>query len=421
MAQSISFSKLVFQSIQKRPFRTIATILCFIVISGSLLTSYFLVSGAEKSLEVGMGFLGADVLVTPKLSGGAAAMAMLSGNPDTFQFKRPGSDAVLATAKPSDSRFRGTVLEQISATEGVDRAAPQIFIGTLANQPCCSGRFQVIAIDPERDFTIGPWMETKLGRTLRPGEVVVGNVMPGEIGSDLMFYGKNFTIVARLDPTGMGMDGSAFILMEDAYTMAAESKTRAVTPLNIRPGDISAVLVRVKPGWDKDVVADRINETIPDTYSFKDNYLSKKITSQLYATTQLLYAIIAAVTLVSIPFIALISSMVANERRREFAILRALGATKGFIFRLVFVEALLIAAIGGLAGVVISTIILFFTEPLIIGSLEIPFIWPSLGTMAVNATITVLVAIGIGASAAVIPAINSSKEEPYEAIRSGER
>ena len=367
-----------------------------------------------------MGFLGADVLVLPKDASANAEMAMLKGNPSTFVFKNPAADAVILTAKPTTLLFNGSITNRIMQIEGVDKAAPQLFIGTLAHQSCCTGELQVIGIDPEKDFTIQPWLETTLGRPMKRGEVVIGAGVTGEVGSTLKFYGKTFTIAGKLDPSGMGMDISAFILLDDAYLMAAESAKNAVIPLDIRKGEISAVLIHVKPGTDKDVVAAAVNRTIPGTYIVKDNYLSKKISSQLFATTKILYGIMAAVTLVSFPFMALISSMVANERRRELALLRAMGATKGFIFRLVFIEALTIAAIGGLAGVLISGLLLYLFEPLIISTLGLPFLWPSIGSMVVNVTIPVLIAIAIGGAAALIPAIKSSNLEPYEAIRRSE-
>ena len=304
--------------------------------------------------------------------------------------------------------------------EGVEKAAPQIYIGTLASAECCTGRVQLIGFDPDLDFTIQPWLMSELGRPLRPGEVVVGSGFTSEDGSVLTFYGKNFTQAGKLDPSGMGMDESAFVMLDDAYKMASESATHALVPVDVRPGEISAILIRVSPGADKEKIAATIQETIPGTHPVTLNYIASKVNSQLSATTQVLVSITAAVTLVSFPFMALISTMVANERRRELALLRAMGATKGFIFKTVLAEALAIAATGGLLGVAISGSLLFLFQPLIIGSLQMPFLWPPIGALLVQVTIVILVAVGVGGAAALIPAIQSSNLEPYDAIRRGE-
>ena len=398
----LKFSDLVIQSIRQRPFRNIATILCFIVITGTLLSTYFLVGGAKNSVEVGMDRLGADVLVLPQDSA-------MSG------------EAVLLTGKPSTFIFANSVQDQIAGMEGVEKAAPQIYIGTLQNAACCTGRVQLIGFDPVLDFTIQPWLISELGRPLRRGEVVVGSGFTSEAGSVLTFYGKNFTVAGKLDPSGMGMDESAFIMLDDAYSMAGASSTDALVPVDIRPGEISAVLIRVSPGADKEKLAATIKETIPGTHPVTLNYIASKVNSQLSATTQVLVSITAAVTLVSFPFMALISTMVANERRRELALLRAMGATKGFVFRTVLAEALAIAAAGGLLGVAISGFLLYLFEPLIIGSLQMPFLWPPIGSLLVEVTIIILIAVAVGGAAALIPAIRSSNLEPYDAIRRGER
>ncbi len=398
----LRFTDVVTQSIRQRPFRNIATILCFIVITGTLLSTYFLVGGARNSVEVGMDRLGADILVLPQDSA-------LSG------------EAVLLTGKPSTFVFAGTVQDRIAAMDGVEKTAPQLYIGTLQNAACCTGRVQLIGFDPAKDFTIQPWMMAELGRPLRPGEVVVGSGFTSEDGSVLTFYGRNFTQAGKLDPSGMGMDESAFIMLDDAYAMAAESGSHAVVPVDIRPGEISAVLVRVAPGADKEKIAAAVQETIPGTHPVTLNYIASKVNTQLSATTQVLVSITAAVTLVSFPFMALISTMVANERRRELALLRAMGATRGFIIKAVLAEALAIAAAGGLLGVVISGFLLYLFEPLIVGSLQMPFLWPPIGSLLVQVTIVVLVAIAVGGLAALIPAIRSGNLEPYDAIRRGEQ
>ena len=46
--------------------------------------------------------------------------------------------------------------------------------------------------------------------------------------------------------------------------------------------------------------------------------------------------------------------MAANERRREIGVLRALGATRGTVFRLILGESVVIAGLGAAIGVAAS-------------------------------------------------------------------
>ena len=52
-----------------------------------------------------------------------------------------------------------------------------------------------------------------------------------------------------------------------------------------------------------------------------------------------------------------------NERRREMAILRAVGAYPGQVFLLFILEALIIAVLGGLLGMLITAMIVVFAQP----------------------------------------------------------
>ena len=106
------------------------------------------------------------------------------------------------------------------------------------------------------------------------------------------------------------------------------------------------------------------------------------MSGQLSAVTRLLYGSTLAVTIVCIPLLGFISAMVAHERRREVAIIRALGATKRYVIRLMLAEAISIAIIGSVVGILLAMVVLVGFEDFISLTLKIPFILPSPLAMA---------------------------------------
>lgn len=144
------------------------------------------------------------------------------------------------------------------------------------------------------------------------------------------------------------------------------------------------------------------------------------MTAQLGAVTRLLYGSTLAVTIVSIPLLAFISAMVAHERRREVAILRALGATKTYVVRLMLAESFSISIVGGLIGIGSAAVILVFFQDFIAVSFKIPFIIPSPMTIIYNGVTALLLSAGIGGISSLGPAILINRSEPYETIRKGE-
>jgi putative ABC transport system permease protein len=390
---------LTWKNIRNRPYRNIATMLCYAFVAGSLISAYFLIGGTTNSLDLGFSRMGSDLLVVPEEYSESVEAIILKGQPSTFSF---------------DHQY----LDVIQEVEGVDKASPQLYVQTLSAS-CCSIPVQLIAYDPSRDFTITPWLQTRLKRPLEKDEIIVGSRIVGDIGSKLQFYGHEFTIAGRLEPTGMGLDSSIFLRMEDAFVMAEESPLKAVQPISISRDRISSVLVKVEEQADPNEVAARIQARIPGAKVIVPSYLVKKVTAQLESTTHILYLITGSVIFVSLPLIALISSMVAAERRGEIGMLRALGATRLFIFQLIFLESTCLSIFGGLLGIVTSFVILFSFQDLITLTLQVPLIWPNLWEISNEIALALVLAISIGSLSGLYPAYRSCMLEPSEAIRKG--
>ena len=391
---------LIARSIIHRPVRNGALILAFAFIAASLFSGHYLLAGASDSVKSEIAKLGADLIVVP---------ANYTAD----------SEAVLLRGEPSTFFFDNSVVPQIRNVSGVEQVEPQIFIASLTAS-CCSLPVQLIAIDPTQDFTITPWLEQKQEKPLAPDEIIVGSKIVAGGGTNLNFYGHSFIVAGKLDPTGTGLDTSIFLRTDDAYKMAEGSKENSVKPLNLPRGVASAVLVRVNDAAEATNVSYRIVEQVPGTRVLTSSALVSTVSDQLAGITRILDLSALVATLVSLPLIALISLMVANERRREIGVLRALGATRSMIFRLILGESVIIAAIGGILGIGMSWIILVLFQSYISVMTRIPLSIPAVSSLVSISVLTFIVTVAVGGLAALYPAVRSALMEPYEAIRSGE-
>jgi putative ABC transport system permease protein len=399
--ESFKLRQFIWKGITRRTFRNVVTILTFAVVTGSLLSAYFLVGGAENSAQAGMDRLGADLLVVP----------------EEYQ---TATDAIILTGHPTTFFFNGSTMDGVKDVQGVEKVAPQTYIATL-NYGCCAFPTQLVAFNSTQDFTIQPWLKEELGRPLAKDEIILGSqYIGGAVGFHLLFYGHDFTIAGILEPTGTGVDQSVFIQERDALQMANDSGRLAVKKLDYQAGDISSVLVKLAPGANADQVAADIENSIPGVSVITSNYLARKINDQLSGTVGSLYLTAGAITLVSVPLVATVSTMVANERKREMGLLRAMGATKRFVFGVVLTEALILAGLGALIGTAVTSIVIMVFKDLITTSLGIPFLWPSVYVLAIQVGLVAMAAIAIGGLAALYPAYRTSRLEPYEAIRTGQ-
>ena len=129
-------------------------------------------------------------------------------------------------------------------------------------------------------------------------------------------------------------------------------------------------------------------------------------------------AILVAVQAVSLIIVLIIMAVMANtmtmtarERLAEYATLKALGFSPGFVVRLLFGESLLIAAIGGVAGLLL-TIPMAAAFRSAVGTL-FPVFQVSTLTMALQ----LAAALGVGAVAAAWPAWRMSRIDIVAGLR----
>lgn len=112
--------------------------------------------------------------------------------------------------------------------------------------------------------------------------------------------------------------------------------------------------------------------------------------------------------------------MVTHERQREIGLLISMGAKRKIIFFLVMAESLVLAAIGGIAGVAAGpgAFSLLNMEGALSGAFQVTFAMPTLAEISLMAVMALLVVISIGSISSLWPEYRSSTMNPYDAIRS---
>jgi len=129
-------------------------------------------------------------------------------------------------------------------------------------------------------------------------------------------------------------------------------------------------------------------------------------------------AILSAVQAVSFIIVIIIMAVMANtmtmtarERLAEYATLKALGFSPGFVVRLLFGESLLIAAIGGLAG-------LALTFPLAAAFRSAAgTLFPIFQVSGLTMALQLFAALMVGAVAAAWPAWRMSRIDIVDGLR----
>ncbi len=396
----MSLLQLALKNISGYSFRTGVVALCALLVASFALFTTLLMRGAEASLRMAIDRLGADIVVVPEGSEDKIESALLMGVPARFWMPR-------------------NALDKIAALPDVETASPQLYLATLAGASCCSvSDMFMIAYDPDSDFTIRPWLQQKLGNSLRLGEVVGGSYISATEGKqNIKVYGYLVTLKGNLEPTGTGLDQTMFLTFDTARDIASKSQYQAQSPLVIPPDSISAVLVKAKPGSDPRALAVQIMSSIPGVTPIESSNLFQSYRLQMTGLLKTILFIMSITWVLCVLLIGLVFSMAANERRKELGVLRALGATRRFVFQSMLTEASLLGFFGGATGLALTVFLIVLFHKALTVSFGLPFLLPSAGPLLLELAAGLLLALISVNLAALLPALRISRQDPAIAMR----
>ncbi len=396
----MNFINLTLKNISGTAYRSWVIGLCAFILAAFTIGTTLVMRGAETSLRLALDRLGADIVVVPQGSETKAETALLMG-------------------KPASIWMPVSTLQKVAAVPGVVQTSPQLYLSTLTGASCCSvSDMFLIAYDPVTDFTIQPWLEQKIGSGLKLGEGVGGHFVFTPVGEqNIKLYGYFVTLVANIEETGTGLDQSMFLTFETAKDMARLSYTQAEKPLLIPEDSISAVMVKVAPGSDPKDVAIKIIQQVPGVTPIASSNLFQSYRRQMSGLLNILLLVLAFTWILATVLIGLVFTMAANERKRELGVLRALGATRTFVMKSLLAEAGALALGGSLAGIALAAFSIGLFRSLIINTLGVPFLFPSVAPLLGQISIGMAVALLCVLLAALIPAVRVSRQDPAVAMR----
>lgn len=318
------------RNLRRRPARSAVLVAAIALLVAGLVFAASAVRRVEAGVRRAADRLGADLLVVPAGSRGAAEDVLLDSAVKTFYMD-------------------GSVADRVRALKGVARVTTQTYLATIPGGCCDVPETIVVAFDPETDFVVSPWLEGHLGRRLGPGEAVVGaesafNIRVGLTQVDGRIFGKVFRIAGVLDRTGTGLDTAIFVDARGAGELLRRS------PAKPPPGAVSIVFARVEDGVDPARVADAIEDTILEADGVARRDVGQRVLRALAAVGRVILVALGLGALLAGALTWAVFSGVATERVREVGLMRAIGAAESHVVRLFLLEVVLVGAIGSALG-----------------------------------------------------------------------
>lgn len=225
-----------------------------------------------------------------------------------------------------------------------------------------------------------------------------------------------FRVAGILAKTGTPVDRTVIVSLEaieaihvdwqsGAKVSRESTPTEVIRDMDLTPNQVTAALVGVKSPLQVFRLQRAINEYRAEPLlAVLPGVALQELWGIVGVAETALTAVSAMVVLTAlIGMMAMILSSL-NERRREMAIWRAMGARPGTILTLLVVEAVVMAALGALIGVGLLYLGLVIAQPIVDGAFGL---WLPIEPPARRELIVLGAVIGAAALASLIPALRA--------------
>lgn len=346
--------------------------------------------GALFGVIISIFLIGQQVGIFVFLTG---AMSKLVDNIDTDIWVVDSKTSNVNALAQIDARFQ----RQIEAINGVDHVYPMVITGSSARfmNGKAAGVTLVGAQPPA--FVGGPW-NTQGGNTealLADGAVTTDffdkNLLGGaELGTQFEIGGKKAYVA--LQTKGARGFGASYV-----FTTIDRARYFSKFPSS----KVSALLVKVKPGANTKHIIDIINSNMYGVKAWTKADFSKSTVNTVLVSsgiaisigTLIIFAVISGSVIIGLTLYS-----AATDRLKDYATLKAIGATNAYVRNLILSQALIFALAGFVVGVLLMDLfrigianvgtIFYYTPAMYVSFAVVTLLISMLGAVAAVSRIT---------------------------------
>lgn len=404
--KKLSVMSIALKNLKHQKKRSILFVILISLLSFTLLSGLTISSNLKNGINTMSNRFGADLMIVPIENTDNMQGILLQGTPSTFYF-----DKIL--------------FEKIKEVEGIDEITSQFYLQSLSAS-CCSVPVQIIGYDPDTDFSVAPWIASAYSNNIEKGQIVVGSDIYIDQSRTLKLFNTRYDVAAQLNKTGTGLDSSVYIDINMLPEMYADAISVGVEfESNENPEEsVSTILVNVDDSHYKEKVVHDIYEVASDLNIDINIVESQDLTQELAKSINNLSTIfyIYSVIFILITYISLyiVFSLIINERKKEFSIMRIIGATKKAIMKSVLLETFIISISGGIIGSIISLLLTSSFNRYIEATLELPYIDASITSILLLLLLDILICAIVGPLAALGTVSQINKAETFITMKEGD-
>jgi putative ABC transport system permease protein len=400
--RNLNTGALSLANLKAKPVRTACLVVVVAILAFTLFGGSILALNLRQGLSTMTRRFGADLMVVPAGASEKAQALLLQGGAGYFY-------------------FNAGIADSIARTEGIACASPQFFLTSLSTE-CCDAEVQLIAYDPVTDFVVQPWIAEKRSETVGDGQLVVGSRITLRPNGTIQLFNHEYPVAARLSSSASGFDTSIFMTMNTMRRLIDQAHQEKYSFLadNLGDGIISAVLAKTDPSKTPSLVAYNIRKQNEGVEVLISQGIFSSLAAALSGLVSYIRLFSAVLWILAVIVLAAVFSGSIHERKKEFALLRILGATRKKLIGIVLNESSLAGVSGGAAGIILASLVVFPFSTLIGERLELPWLDAPFFNIILVVLGSLFLSALVGPLASLYSAFRISRAETYFTMREGE-
>ena len=351
--------------------------------------------GYEASLNKDIDNMGFQIMVMAKGCPYEAATLMLKGGTGLRYMKE-------------------SIMADIAKEPEVDQITPILMSAVFdPNKGESGGIAGYFGVDAKSFSELKPFLKFKQGGWFTDPnayETVMGfeaaELEQREVGDMILMPEKNaqFKVVGILERTGTQDDGTIFVPLKTLQKVFGT------------PDEITTIGLKLKKGVDSTRLEEKLYQ-LPDVQIVSLAQVKETI-MKLISTAKVMVLSIALIAIM-IAMVGVINTILTSvwERFQEIGILKTIGAMPWDIFKLIWIETLLLCTTGGVLGIILA---LFLSKVTDVAMRRILPYAPGGGLVMIDTKLILFTLVGIlciGLLSGIYPAWKAGRIRPLEAIR----
>lgn len=395
--RKISVFEVAVKNLLRKRARSVLTLLGIALAAWVLVSLFGFNNGYEASLNRDIDNLGFQMLVVAKGCPYEAATLMLKGG---------------TGLKYMDETIAATVAAE-PEVEGVTPMLMQVVFDP--NKGETGGLAAFLGVDPATFPKLKSALPFKAGGWFSRPEALeavfgyeVAELEQREVGDLYLIPEKEVEVkvVGVLERTGTQDDGTIFLPLRTVQTV-----------FGVR--ELTSIGIKVRTDADMKAFEDKLYK-LPDVQVVSLTQVKTTIMTLVSTARVMVFSIALIAILIAMMGVVNTVLMSVMERRQEIGILKSMGALAGDVFKLVWLETVILCVGGGLLGTGLALLTARLTDVLVRRLL--PFS-PSGGLVAIDGGLVLMtlgVVTAVGLASGVYPSWKAARMRPLETIRSEE-